>query len=362
MQKHIHLISVFIFSLFVFVIKAQAAVLFLPHANYGYAETCLRLGMTDTMRSGYVCEQKSVIDEMNKEKITVCYKNCRAQSCKIINSSYKTSSEKSSYEMKGYNCTESSEKSIRGSCYKCDCDNGNVKNGYCLCSSGYSRKQVDGAWSCVCEAVDHKELINGACRCSSGYVMDDKNNCICDGSVNKEIKADGSCGCIAGTAEQSDGSCKKVECLSGYYLDNSTCMACPEGSYSEAGSIGIDSCEYCPEGYTLGLGNCEKEEHPEGFEYSNAVDSNNMPIYLGNRICGKCEEKKCTEPYGKIDSCSDDTKALFYNGEYAGNTACGACIQIKCAEGKIDYEACYEESGINYGAVSAWVSMGSLVE
>ena len=63
MQKHIHLISVFIFSLFVFVIKAQAAVLFLPHANYGYAETCLRLGMTDTMRSGYVCEQKSVIDE-----------------------------------------------------------------------------------------------------------------------------------------------------------------------------------------------------------------------------------------------------------------------------------------------------------
>lgn len=342
--------------------NAQAAVLFLPHANTGYAETCMRLGMSDIKKSGYLCEEQRVIDEMNQSRIRICFKNCKAQSCKMIAKDYKTAVEKSDYELKGYNCSKSSERSIGGDCYRCSCDNGSLKDGYCQCGNGYSRKQKNGVWSCSCEAVDHKELFEGSCMCSSGYYLNDKNECICDGSVNKEVKSDGSCGCLSGTVEQADGRCKKVNCFPGYYLEGSVCKACPSGSYSEEGAIGIESCRYCPEGYTLGLGNCNSEEHPEGFEYSNALDENNMPVYLGHSICGKCEAKSCTEPYGKVSSCNDDTKALFYNGEYTGNTACGACIQIKCAEGKVDYEACFENGSTNYGSISAWVLQGSLVK
>ena len=94
----------------------------------------------------------------------------------------------------------------------------------------------------------------------------------------------------------------------------------------------------CPEGYTKGLDNCDKQTYPSGWNYttSGTADGKN---------CGLCTPKTC-----QIGSttCEQAHQGFHLtevkNGTYAGNVSCLTCV-YDCAENFFDNEQTCVGSG-----------------
>ena len=128
---------------------------------------------------------------------------------------------------------------------------------------------------------------------------------------------------------------KCTECPKGEYSNNSNCIKCLAGSYTN--EMGQSTCKLCPEGtYASDEGNTTCQPCKEGTYASGE----------GNTTCDPCKEGTYT------DEERQSTCKLCPEGTYAsdeGNTTCNPCEAGKYAsgEGKTTCEQCEEGSYTN---------------
>lgn len=134
--------------------------------------------------------------------------------------------------------------------------------------------------------------------------------------------------CPKGSSSPGSDSC--IQCGIGSYLQNNTCILCPEGTSSLEGSIGIESCQKLkkcgPEDYHFGFSDCTESKRMKIFEWNFPLMCNNEGVTLPDSEsvdCGSCPEGMIAGNNGKCEHCQ--------NGYFVDNEVTGC---IECTQGR----------------------------
>jgi hypothetical protein len=116
--------------------------------------------------------------------------------------------------------------------------------------------------------------------------------------------------CAKGSSSIGSDSC--IECGIGSYLQNNTCILCPEGTSSLEGSIGVESCmklKKCgSEDYHFSYSDCIDNKRMKIFEWNFPLMCNNEGVVLPNpesADCASCPEGMIVGEKGKCEHCKN---------------------------------------------------------
>ncbi len=169
-------------------------------------------------------------------------------------------------------------------------------------------------FSSDCLLCTSSECLSCAKTCPDGQCQD-STNCTCKECPTSEYP-----NCIKFT----NTAC--IQCKNGYRLVDSTCIACPNGKYSDNGK----ECKYCEIGYWPNDDKTACVECPKGYicnqDTQVKCSENTAPtLENGSHICAPCPEGSYCKD-GVEEKCSDK----FKNCEICNGTGC-----TKCAEGTL---------------------------